>query len=110
MRGGYGAWKQSGPSCPRLLELIRNCSRPKKPVAETRGKPDKADVDFSVALLTSSEQHAVRIEDSKVFARSVALAVAHDRARSSQTSRPGSLLATNNKDDRRKRLQTLSCL
>lgn len=70
-----------------MVELIRNCSRTRKPVVETRDKLDKADVDFSVALLTSSEQHAVRIEDSKVFARSVALAVAHDRARSSQTSR-----------------------
>lgn len=29
-----------------MLELIRNCSRPRKPVVETRGKPDKADVDF----------------------------------------------------------------
>lgn len=65
---------------------------------------------LSVALLTSSEQHAVRIEDSKVFARSVALAVAHDKARSSQTSRgsppdPCSLPTT--KTNRRKRLQTL---
>ncbi|KAL7907931.1 hypothetical protein GGI35DRAFT_455130 [Trichoderma velutinum] len=29
-----------------MLELIRNCSRPWKPVVERRGKPDKADADF----------------------------------------------------------------
>ncbi|KKP00403.1 hypothetical protein THAR02_07503 [Trichoderma harzianum] len=91
-----------------MLELIRNCSRARTPVVETRGKPDKADVDFFVALLTSSEQHAVRIEDSKVFARSVALAVAHDKLEAPRPAAPDPCSLPTTKDGHRKRLQTLS--
>lgn len=63
------------PKLPKMLQLIRNGTRPRGTALVREGhKPQTV-----TALLTSFEQHSIRIEGWRFFVRrSIALAVTHD--------------------------------